>query len=133
MKKIFLIGPMRGMQKKDSLSWREKVKQKLSSNFIVFHAMRGREEKETFPDPKAAVVRDKQDVLSADIILLNDTVKGMSMIGTAMEVQLAHIHHKTIIAFGEAHRGDYWLDYHITCRVSSLEEAYNLLNTLYKE
>jgi len=133
MKKIFLIGAMRGMDRKDSLLWREEAKKKLSEHFIVYHAMRGREEKETFSDPKSAVMRDKQDILSADIILVNDTIKGMSMIGTSMEILIAYINHKTIIAFGDAHKGDYWMDYHITCRVSTVDEAYALLTSMYKE
>ena len=45
----------------------EEAKKMLSSHFIVKHAYRGREQGETFPDPKGAIMRDKQDVLNATI------------------------------------------------------------------
>ena len=73
MKTIFLAGPMRGFSdaegRKITLEWREEAKKILSSHFIVKHAYRGRENGETFSDPKGAIMRDKQDVLNADIII----------------------------------------------------------------
>lgn len=137
MKTIFLAGPMRGFSdaegRKKTLGWREEAKEMLSSHFIVKHAYRGREEKETFPDPKGAIIRDKQDVLSADIIIVNDTIPGASMIGTAMEVLFAFLNNKTIIVFGDAHKGDYWLDYHATMRVSDMQEAIQICKKLFNE
>ena len=33
------------------------------------------EKKETFPDPRGAVIRDKDDIKRADIIIVNDTMR----------------------------------------------------------
>lgn len=130
-KKIFLIGPMRGIPRGLSLGWRQKATSFLSKKFDVLHAMRGREEKETFTDSRAAVIRDINDILRSDIILLNDTVENCSMIGTSMEILLAHQQNKPVIVFGNAHDKDYWLNYHIHLRVKDLKEACGILNTLF--
>ncbi len=137
MKTVFLAGPMRGFSdaegRKKTLTWREEAKSILSDMFVVKHAYRGREDKETFTDPKGAVMRDKQDVLDADILIVNDTIPGASMIGTSMEILLAFLHNKIIIVFGDAHKGDYWLDYHATMRVKDMAEAIQICKTLFCE
>ena len=137
MKTIFLAGPMRGFSdaegRKITLEWKKKKKKILSSHFIVKHAYRGRENGETFSDSKGAIMRDKQDVLNADIIIVNDTISGASMIGTSMEVLFAFLHNKTIIVFGDAHKGDYWLDYHATMRVKHMDEAIRICKDLFYE
>jgi nucleoside 2-deoxyribosyltransferase len=93
--------------------------------------LRGREEKETMPDPRLAIVRDKTDIEASDIILVNDTFPQASMIGTAMEVIYAFARGKIIIIFGCAHEHDYWLDYHCHARVETLEKACQLLKDFY--
>ncbi len=137
MKTIFLAGPMRGFSdaegRKKTLEWREEAKRILSGHFIVKHAYRGREKGEAFSDPKGAIMRDKQDVLNADIIIVNDTIPGASMIGTSMEVLFAFLHNKTIIVFGDAHKGDYWLAYHATMRVKDMDEAIRICKDLFYE
>ena len=133
MKKIFLSGPMRGMNRQDALMWRQDAVELLSPTFHVLHAYRGRELKETFTDPKGAIVRDKDDIIKSDIIIVNDCSETASMIGTSMEILFAHSLHKPIIAFGQAHKGDYWMDYHITMRVESLEDACNICKQLFHD
>src|SRR3989338_146336 len=110
MKKIFLSGPMRGVDRTESLQWRMQAKEMLQEKFEVIHAFRGREEKETFTDSRAAVIRDLSDIKDADIVLVNDTVKDCSMIGTSMEVFFAYEEKKPVILFGNAHEKDYWLN-----------------------
>lgn len=133
MKKIiFLAGPMKGIPKDIALEWRKKAIEILSDNFDLVHAMRGREEKETFLDYKAAIARDKDDIIHSDIILVNDTFDNASMIGTSMEIIFAHELHKIIIIFGKAHESDYWLNYHCHTRLNSLEEACDYVNKLFK-
>lgn len=61
-------------------------------------------------DPRIAVQRNKNDILAADIVLMNDTFENASMIGTAMEVLFAH-------------EKDYFLNYHSHVRFNTLEEA----------
>lgn len=130
-KKIFLCGPMRGVPKNISLEWRKLATKYLSKKFDVIHAMRGREEKETFSDYRLAVIRDLNDIKKSDIILVSDTIDNCSMIGTSMEVFFAHQLTKPILIFGNAHEEDYWLNYHSHLRVSSLKEACRILNKMF--
>jgi hypothetical protein len=130
-KTVFLCGPMRGIQREIGLKWVERATKLLSSYFIVRHAYRGREIQETFADPKSAVARDKYDVLQSDVLIVNDTFPGASMIGTAMEVCLAFENHKPIIVFGKAHDKDYFLNYHSHARCDSLEDACELANRMF--
>lgn len=130
---VFLCGPMRGIPRSEGIAWRNHAENLLKDNFIVLHAYRGREEKETFPDPRGAIIRDKNDILRSDILLVNDTLAEASMIGTAMEVLFAFEHNKPIIVFGNGHPVDYWLNYHIHTRLNTLEEACELINNLFKD
>ena len=50
-----------------------------------------------------------------------------------MEVLYAYSLEKVIIVFGNAHKGDYWLDYHATMRVSSLKEACDICLKLFHD
>lgn len=130
-KTVFLSGPMRGIKRSEGLAWRNKAKEILEKNFIVLHAYRGREEKETFTDPRGAVIRDKNDISHSDIVIVNDTNPNASMIGTAMEVYLAHSLNKVVIIFGQGHIDDYWLNYHSHIRAKDLEEACEIVNKLF--
>lgn len=131
MKKIFLSGPIRGLSREESLGWRVEAIKQLEANFFICHALRGREEKETMPDPRLAIIRDKNDIDDSDIILLNDSFADASMIGTSMEVLYAFMKNKVIIVFGHAHNKDYWLNYHIHARVDTLGEACKVINDFY--
>jgi len=132
-KTIFLSGPMRGVPREEALAWRKKAEKLLSKNFKVLHAYRGREKKETFPDPKGAVIRDKNDIFRSDIILVNDTFPNASMIGTSMEVFYAYSLDKIVILFGEAHKNDYWLNYHSHLRFKTLIEACRFIKKMFVE
>lgn len=89
MNKVFLSGPIRGLPRELSLGWRNEAKRLLEPKLQVFHALRGRETKETLPDPRIAVHRDKRDIRNADILLVNDTFAGASMIGRSTIAVLA--------------------------------------------
>jgi len=130
---VFLSGPMRGIPRPEGIAWREKARKLLGDGFKVLHAYRGREERETFTDPRGAVIRDKTDIIRADIVIVNDTNPDASMIGTAMEVFFAHSLNKVIILFGEGHVKDYWLNYHSHIRTATLEEACDVVRKLFKE
>lgn len=123
---------MRGISRAGGIAWREKARALLGEDFVVLHAYRGREEKETFPDPRGAIVRDKQDIRRCDVMIVNDTLDA-SMIGTSMEVFLAHSIDKPVIIFGRAHENDYWLDAHLHIRVETLKDACNLVQKLFRD
>ena len=132
MKKvIFLSGPMKGVSRKESLAWRKKARDLLSKKFVVKHAYRGREVKETFDDPRSAVARDKYDVLHSDLLLVSDISPNASMIGTAMEVLLAYENNIPVILFGIGHEKDYFLNYHSHVGYTSLEEACEMINRMF--
>lgn len=131
VKRVFLSGPIRGLSREQSLGWRIRATQLLSS-FDVNHALRDREEKETLPDPRLAIIRDKRDIDLSDIVLVNDEFSGVTMIGTAMEIIYAHERNKVIIVFGIANEKDYWLNYHCYARAKNLEEACSIINTFLK-
>lgn len=133
MKTVFLSGPMRGVDRQQSQHWRKQAAKLLKTYFNVLSPYRGREEKETFPDPKGAVVRDKADILRSDLMIVDDTLSGASMIGTSMEVLFAYEHNKPIVVFGQAHSKDYWLDYHASIRVNTLEEACEICKKLFHD
>lgn len=130
---IFLAGPMHNVPRKTALAWREKAKRMLEKNFNVLHAYRGREKKETMPDPKGFIARDKNDIFRSDILIVNDSYENASMIGTAMEVFFAYSLNKIILVFGNAHLNDKWFSYHSHIRVNTLEEACDLSIKLFKD
>lgn len=130
---VFLSGPMRGVPREEGVAWREKTRNLLESNFEILHALRGREKKETFPDPRLAVIRDKDDISRSSVVLVNDTFKNVSMIGTSMEVLLAYQLDKTVIIFGKEHENDYWLNYHSHVRAETLEDACDLANRMFSK
>src|SRR3989344_79160 len=122
-KTVFLCGPMRGVSRNESLAWRQLAADYLSENFDTLSPLRGREKNETFSDPRAAVIRDLNDIKKSDIILVNDTMTQCSMIGTSMEVFFAFQLGRPTIVFGYAHKDDYWLNYHSHLRVDNIENA----------
>lgn len=123
---------MRGVPREQSLGYREEATRLLEENFRVLHAMRGRELKETMPDPKGAVIRDKMDIDQADIVLVNDSYTNVSNIGTAMEIMYSWERGKAVIIFGEEHLHDYWMNFHSHLRFKNLEEACHFINKMFK-
>lgn len=119
---------MKGVPRELSLGWRQSASKLLGKKFDVLHAMRGREKRETFTDPRIAVARDLSDIRSSDILLVNDTFTEFSMIGSSMEIFFAHQLGKPVILFGEGHINDYWLNYHSHFRAKTLEDACAMLN-----
>lgn len=132
MKKVFLSGPIRGVSRDISLGWRNKIVNLLETDFIVIHALRGREIIETLPDPRLAIIRDKNDIDESNVLIVNDSFPDASMIGTSMEVIYAFERGKIIIIFGNAHEKDYWLNYHSHIRVATLEDACLLVRNFFK-
>ena len=121
-----MSGPIRGIPREQSLEWRTRATE-LLREFTVIHSLRNRESKETLPDPRLAIIRDKNDIDSSDIVLVNDEFEGASMIGTSMEVIYAFERDKVVVIFGNGHEKDYWLNYHSHVRVKTLEDACDLL------
>ncbi len=130
---VFLSGPMSRVPEDKALNWRKRAVELLSDKFTVKHAYRGREKKETFPDYRLAVIRDKYDVLHSDVLLVNDVDIGGSMIGTAMEILIAFQNNIPVIVFGDGHPNNYFLNYHSHVRCKTLEEACDLINNMFSD
>lgn len=130
-KTIFLSGSMRGVDRNLAKNWRLDLTNRLETKFKVLHAYLGREIKETMPNPKGAVVRDKGFVLESDVVLVNDSFPDVPMIGTAMEIQLAYNSNIPVIIFGSANKGNYFLEYHSHVRVSTVDDAIKLIEDLF--
>ncbi len=113
---------MRGIQREETVGWRLECRQ-LMPNVRLLDPMRGRREEETLPSGRLAVARDLADVAKADVLLVSDIYSGVSMAGTAIEIHQAKSLGKIVIAFGKAHRNDYFLSYFIDYWFDSLEEA----------
>lgn len=128
MSKVFLSGPIRGLSRHQSLGWRNDANKLLAPKISTIHALRGREKKETLPDPRIAIQRDKNDITKADVVLVNDTFDKVSMIGTSMEVIYAFERGKLVVIFGRAHESDYWLNFHSHVRFETLEQACNFIS-----
>lgn len=111
------------MPREQALQWRKAANELLSPNIKTVHALRGREKRESLPDSRIAIHRDKRDIDRSDILLVNDTFETASMIGTSMEVLYAFQNGKLVVVFGKAHANDYWLNYHSHVRLDTLEEA----------
>lgn len=133
MTKVFLSGPIRGLTREESLGWRRRAAELLAPEATVVHALRGREVKETLPDPRIAINRDKSDIQSSKILLVNDTFANASMIGTAMEVIYAFEAGKLVVLFGQGHEADYWLNYHSHVRFANIEEACAFIKEHYND
>lgn len=131
--RVFLSGPIRGIPREESLSWRVKAAQLLAPEIQTTHALIGREVKETLPDHRIAIHRDKRDILRADILLVNDTFANASMIGTAMEVLFSQESGKLVVLFGNAHENDYWLNYHSHVRFGTLDDACAFIKAHYDD
>jgi hypothetical protein len=130
---VFLSGPIRGVPRPQAVEWRRRAVALLSPSFAVLNPLRGREGGETLPNPSVAVQRDKADILRSDIVLVNDSVREASMIGTAMEVMFAWEHRKLVVVFGAAHFPDYWLDGHSHVRFDRLEESIECLQAHFRD
>jgi nucleoside 2-deoxyribosyltransferase len=128
---VFLSGPMRNIPRESGVAWRKQAQKLLSPTCDIISPYQGREKKEAFLDSRGAVIRDLRNIERADILVVNDTYKNASMIGTSMEVFYAHQLNKVVLVFGEAHKGDYFLEYHSHSRLPSLKEACKLILNLF--
>ena len=83
MNKVFLSGPIRGLPRELSLGWRNEAKRLLEPKLQVFHALRGRETKETLPDPRIAVHRDKRDIRTCQVTTGKSATRPTETVGAS--------------------------------------------------
>lgn len=127
--KVFLSGSMRGISRDRAISWRQRAIKLLAPECTVITPYQGREEKETLPNYKLAVIRDLKHILESDVLLVNDSFENGSMIGTAMEIFYAFENKKIIIIFGQRHKNNYFMNFHSHVRLNTMEEAVMLIKS----
>lgn len=128
---IFLSGPMRNVVRAESIAWRQEITGRLEHEFVILDPWRGRRVRPGFGAAREAIGRDKLDIARSDILVVDDTHDGASMIGTAMEVFFAWSLNRFILVIGEAHAGDPWLDAHSHARVMAIEDAVEYLRLVF--
>jgi hypothetical protein len=125
---VYLAGSIYGKASlAEANDWRLKATEKLeAAGYIVLNPLRDKEEGiEYMPD--FIVHRDLDDIKRASILLVEMNTPGVPIAGTSMEIRKAFDWGKRIILWGTANRGSYWLQYHKTEWVDTLEEALDLL------
>ena len=73
--------------------------------------------------PNEIVVRDKYDILKSDLLLVEYTNPTRNYAGTSMEIMFAYEHHKPIVIWSEHAQRNYWLQYHATIILPTLDEC----------
>ena len=138
--RIYLAGPIKGLDYEGATSWRDYAIEKLPE-FDCFSPMRWQEyrkqtgvikqayEDSAFSNSQALTYRDYADVKRADMVLVNLTGAKRASIGTVMEISAAWCFQvPVILAMDE---DDEWHQYPmvkqtVMCEVRSLDEAIEL-------
>lgn len=122
---IYLCGPIMGCTDIECKGWREEVKRRYPN---TLDPMRRDYREFSAPPIKEIVENDKKDVMECDILLV---MYDKPSVGTSMEVLFGWELHKTIIIINPLNqRVPLWLEYHSNHIVSTLEEAYNIIDSL---
>lgn len=96
-KRIYLCGPIMDCAADESMSWRERAKQRLAGRFVMLDPLRRNFRDREIDSANEIVEFDLQDVRDADLLLVNYS---KASIGTSMEVfYAAHDLGKFVIAF----------------------------------
>lgn len=124
--RVYLCGPINGCSDDEAMSWRQRATALLlfAPGVEVLDPMR-KDFRGVEAGNEALIVEgDKQDILSADAVLVNG---GRPTWGTAMEVLYAHQFGKRVVAFIGKQRPSPWLTYHCQYVFPDLEDALTAL------
>lgn len=127
--KIYLAGGVNGFTVSEATEWRNYAALQLNlRGFEVINPLRSRVGRDGrfvggVYSPAEVVVRDKQDILRADGLLVEYTRSDRNYAGTSMEILFAFEHHKLIVVWS-SHAGEsYWLKYHATVILPTLDDC----------
>lgn len=121
--RVYLCGPINGCTDDEATSWREVAKAELGPDNCIDpmrRDYRGREDSHV----TEIVEGDKNDISSCDAVLANCWHASW---GTAMEIYLAHLFCKPVIAVVPPGPVSPWLRYHCALVTTSLDDALNAL------
>ncbi|KUK53062.1 MAG: hypothetical protein XD78_1504 [Desulfotomaculum sp. 46_296] len=122
-KTVYLAGGIDGLSHEQVMGWRQRAAEALRRNgFDVIDPTWGKD-LTVAHDPREIVEADLANVDRAHILLVEMNTPGHAYIGTAIEIRRAWEQGKAIICWGTANRSSYFLRYHATELLETLEEA----------
>jgi len=113
--KIYLAGPITNMSYKEATTWREAVRPLISPEIAIYSPMRGcrylegmenipavqvQNDQITMSSNRGIMVRDMNDCLTSDALLIYYPENSPPSIGTAMEIAWAHMKNIPVVAVG---------------------------------
>jgi len=148
--RIYLAGPITGLNYEGATDWRESVSEQLLPGIIGVSPMRGKEylkaigtiggtSEEAYTrlsvisHPKGVICRDRWDISSCDAVLMNLLGAERVSIGTMIEAGWADAHRKPVIVVREPSNvhAHMMLDEIAGYTVQTLEEAVHILKILF--
>ena len=149
--KVYLAGPIRGLNWKETNSWREVVAKYLPSHIVALSPLRGKEEylskpgvgdldriKDAYTEyplstPLAILGRDRWDATRCDVLFVNLLDADKVSIGTVMEIAWADSKRIPILLVMEDKNNIHehaMLTNSITWRVNTLDAGVDLLKKI---
>ncbi len=131
-KKIYLAGGIHGLSELQAAEWRGYAAEMFMLHSMeVIDPLRGRRPVNGSYDgsvytPAEIVLRDKNDILAADAVLAEYTDTNRNYAGTSMEILFAYEHLKPVVVWSK-HADSYWLRYHATVILPTLDECIEFL------
>lgn len=137
-KKIYLAGGVNGLTRDEATGWRDYATYQLAiRNMEAIDPLRGRKHHvEVFNgsedyDSAEIVVRDKQDILCCDALLVEYVHPDRNYAGTSMEILYGYEHHKPIVVWSEHGWKSYWMRYHATVILPELLDCIDYLAKIW--
>lgn len=134
--KLYLAGPISGLEYEGATDWRESVHEALSESIDVLSPMRLKEHlsheailhdryenANVLSTPRGIMSRDHFDVRRADALLVNLAHSRKVSIGTVMEMAWAYDDHKPIVGMIDERHRHAMLDQTVSFPVATLAEA----------
>lgn len=121
MKTVYLCGAIDAVTTEYAKGWRQTAKAELTkAGFTVIDPTDDMHHSLT---TETVVRKDLASVEASDILLVEMNNHNGAYIGTSMEIRKAWEWGKRIIVWGEANLFSYFLNFHQTVRLRTLEEA----------
>lgn len=149
MNRVYLAGPISGLDYNDANNWREYVKQRLPSNVNGLNPMRGksflskygilqpdcdRYDHHVLASNRGIMTRDRWDATRCDALLVNFLGAKQVSIGTCMEIAWADLYRIPIVVIMEEEGNPHehaMIKEAIGYRVSSIDEALQVIGAMF--
>lgn len=118
---VYLAGGIDGLPYEQAVGWRQQAGKALQRK--GFKVIDPTKDLTALHSPKEIVEAALVNINRADVLLVEMNNPGHAYIGTAIEIRWAWIQGKPVICWGTANRNSYFLRYHATELLETLEEA----------